>query len=125
MPMALRRFPFDRQGFEAVFEVLGYGQDRVLLVADPTTSGRGEQGVNIAQWELLDLRVKEHEYDPVYDDGHDGALSQIVVTLDMARRPAHMPVVVFRSSLVMLTFCVFWMDRESPATAWTSRSWGS
>jgi len=115
MPMALRRFPFDRQGFRAVFEALGYDQDRVVLVPDPTTSGGSEQGVNIAQWELLDLRITDHDYDPVYGDGHDGALSQIVVTLEMARRPAHMlqVVVLPLTLLVILTFSVFWMDRES------------
>jgi hypothetical protein len=115
MPMALRRFPFDRQGFDAVFEVLGFGQDRVVLVPDPETTGGAEQGVNIAQWELRGLRVAAHEYEPVYEDGHDGALSQIVVTLDMARRPAHMFLVVVLplTFLVALTFSVFWMDRES------------
>ena len=115
MPMALRRFPFDRQGFEAVFEVLGYGMDRVVLVPDPSTSGGMDHGVNVAQWELRGLHLASREYDPVYEDGHAGALSQVVVTLDMARQPAHMlKVVVFPLTLlVVLTFSVFWMDRES------------
>jgi hypothetical protein len=114
-PMALRRFPFDRQGFEAVFEVLGFGQNRVVLAPDPITSGRPDLGVNIAQWELQDLRVAARDYYPVYEDAHEGALSQIVVTLDMARRSAHMlKIVVFPLTLlVVLTFSVFWMDRES------------
>lgn len=47
--MQLRRFPFDRQHFEAVFEVLGFGPERVVLVADPATTGRMERGVSIAQ----------------------------------------------------------------------------
>jgi len=115
MPMELRRFPFDRQGFEAVFEVLGFGEDRVVLVPDPETTGGADQGVNIAQWELEGLGVASHRYAPVYEDGHDGALSQIVVTLEMARRPAHTLkiVVVPLTLLVLLTFSVFWMDRES------------
>lgn len=115
MPMKLRRFPFDRQGFQAVFEVLGLGEDRVVLVPDPATSGRSHQGVNIAQWELRDLRVAARTYHPVYEDGHDSGLSQIVVTLDMARRSAHMiqVVVLPLTLLVILTFSVFWMDRES------------
>jgi hypothetical protein len=115
MPMALRRFPFDRQGFDAVFEVLGFGQNRVLLVPDPATSGVSDRGGSIAQWKLLDLRLAASEVDPVYEDGHDAALSQLVVTLDMARRPAHMlqVVVLPLTLLVMLTFSVFWMDRES------------
>jgi hypothetical protein len=115
MPMDLRRFPFDRQGFQAVFEVLGFGQNRVVLIPDPSASGGADQGVNIAQWELQDLRVASRAYDPLYEDGHDGALSQIVVTLDMARKSAHMlrVVVLPLTLLVVLTFSVFWMDRES------------
>jgi len=113
--MQLRRFPFDRHHFSAVFEVLGYAQDRVLLVPDPHTSGGGQEAVRIAQWELLDLHVDSREYDPVYEDGHDGALSQVVVSLDMTRRPQHMLQVVVLpvTVLVVLTFSVFWMDRES------------
>jgi hypothetical protein len=115
MPMELHRFPFDRQGFEAVFEVLGFGEDRVVLVPDPGTTGGADQGVNIAQWELEGLGVAARRYDPVYEDGHDGALSTIVVTLEMARRPAHTLKIVVAplTLLVLLTFSVFWMDRES------------
>jgi hypothetical protein len=115
MPMALRRFPFDHQDFDAVFEVLGLGRSRVVLVPDPATSGVVGKGVSIAQWALRDLRLAPHEADPVYGDAHQGPLSQIVVTLDMARRPAHMlqVVVLPLTLLVILTFSVFWMDRES------------
>lgn len=115
MPMALRRFPFDRQDFDASFEVLGFGRDRVVLVPDPTTSGVHDRGVQIAQWRLLDLRLAASESWPVYGDGHKAALSQLVVTLEMARRPAHMlqVVVLPLTLLVLLTFSVFWMDRES------------
>lgn len=115
MPMKLRRFPFDSQGFEAHFEVLGFDMNRVVLGADPETSGRQVRGVNIAQWDLLDLRIAARETEPIYLDGRDHPRSQIVVTLDLARRPAHMLQVVVAplTLLVMLTFCVFWMDRES------------
>jgi hypothetical protein len=115
MPMQLRRFPFDRQQFEAIFEVLGLGQDRVALVPDPRTTGGKDRGVNIAQWDLHDVRVSARDYYPVYDDGHEGAASLLVVSLDMARQPAHMLrlVVVPLALLVSLTFSIFWMDRES------------
>lgn len=115
MPMQLRRFPFDRQDFEAKFEVLGFAQDRVVLVPDPSTSGTPREGVDIAQWRLRDLRVEARSYRPVYDDGHDGEISLLVATIDMARRPAHMlqVVVIPLTLLVFLTFSVFWMNRES------------
>jgi hypothetical protein len=48
-------------------------------------------------------------------DGREGIDSQIVVSLDLARRPTHMlqVVVLPLTILVCLTFSVFWMDRES------------
>jgi hypothetical protein len=86
-----------------------------VLVPDQATSGVSPEGVNVPQWKLLGLRMDSREYDPVYDDGGTGAFSQIVVTLDMERRPAHMLqiVVLPLTLLVILTFAVFWMDRES------------
>ena len=115
MPMKLRRFPFDRQHFEAIFEVLGLGPDRVLLVADPETTGSVGRGVSIAQWTLHDVRVSTRESNSIYGDGHSEPVSQLVVTLDMAREPEHMlrVVVMPLALLVFLTFTVFWMDRES------------
>jgi len=115
MPIQLRRFPFDRQHFEAIFQVLGFGPERVVLVVDPATTGRMAHGVSIAQWVLRDVAVASRESHAIYDDGRSAPLSQLVVTLDMAREPDHMlrvvvaPLVV----LVLLTFTVFWMDRES------------
>ena len=115
MPMKLRRFPFDRQHFEAVFEVLGFGRDRVVLVADPRTTGRAERGVSIAQWDLNGIRASTREERSLYGDGHAGLTSQLVVSLDLSRRPGHMlrVVVLPLAVLVLLTFTVFWMDRES------------
>jgi hypothetical protein len=115
MPMQLRRFPFDRQRFEAIFELLGFGPERVVLVADPATTGVMERAPSIAQWALRDVETSTREGRAVYDDGRAAALSQLVVTLDMAREPGHLlrVVVVPLVVLVFLTFTVFWMDRES------------
>lgn len=115
MPMELRRFPFDRQAFEAVFEVLGFDRSEVLLVADPGTSGTEEHGVTVAQWEFLGVGASIREYDPVYADGRSGELSAFVVTIEMARRPGSiLRVVVFPLVILMiLSWSVFWMDRES------------
>ncbi len=114
-PMNLRPFPFDRQRLEAIFEVLGFGGDRVTLVADPAATGRFAGGVNVAQWVLHDVGVSVRESSAVYGDGHGGAIAQLVVSLDMAREPGHMLRIVVAPLvlLVFLTFTVFWMDRES------------
>ncbi len=111
LPMALRRFPFDRQHFEAVFRVLGYSSDEVLL--EPrTTSSR--PGIHIPQWRLRELRVAPRA--PQSGGVRAvGSPSEIVVSLDTSRRPAHMVRVVIAPLvvLVFLTFSVFWMDSES------------
>jgi len=115
MPMDLRRYPFDRQAFEAVFEVLGFDSSEVLLVADPGTSGTQERGVTVAQWDFLGFSTSTREYDPVYADGRDGELSAFVVTIEMARQSGSMlrDVVFPLAILVILSWSVFWMDRES------------
>jgi len=115
MPMELRRFPFDRQAFEAFFEVLGFDRSEVLLMADRDTSGAEEQGVTVAQWNFLGASTSTREYDPVYADGRRGELSAFVVTIEMARQSSSMlrDVVFPLAILVILTWSVFWMNRES------------
>jgi len=115
IPMNLHRFPFDREEFEIIFEVLGFHRDEVVLEADLDTTGSEESGVSITEWRLDGIRADSREYDPVYGDGHRGALSAFVVTLEMARLPGFMlrVVVIPLALLVALSWSVFWMDRES------------
>lgn len=115
MPMELRRFPFDRQHFEAIFEVLGLDADRVVLVADPDTTGSVDRGVSIAQWALHDVRIATREEVSTLRSGRRAKISQAVLSLEMAREAGHMlrMVVLPLALLVFLTFTVFWMDRES------------
>lgn len=115
MPMQLRRFPFDHQSLEARFEVLGFGTDQVMLVPDPGTSGVGEEGVQIAQWEFDALRMEARTYASTYDDGGAGKISRVVAIFEVTRQPAHMiqVVVLPLTVLVILTFSVFWMDHSS------------
>ena len=115
MPMELRRFPFDRQTFEAVFEVLGFDGSEVVLLPDPSTSGTEEHGVTIAEWELVGYSTSARGYDPVYADGHSGELSAFVIRIEIARQPGSMlrDVVIPLVILVTLSWSVFWMDRES------------
>lgn len=115
IPMGLHRFPFDREQFELVFEVLGFKKDEVLLMADPETTGYEEGGISLTEWRLDGLSSESREYDPVYGDGHQGALSAFVVNLHMTRQPGFMlrVVVIPLVLLVALSWSVFWMDRES------------
>jgi len=115
MPVELRRFPFDREHFEMVFEVLGFDQGEVILQHDSSNTGIPEKGISIPEWRLEDLRVESREHNRSYADGEKRAQSAVVVTLDLVRHPGFVlrVVVLPMALLVALSWSVFWMDRES------------
>ena len=115
VPMRLRRFPFDHQEFEAIFQVLGFNKEEVVLETEPATTSVGRQEVSVAQWEMGDLRASTRDDDAVYADGRRDTISAFVVSFDLARQPGFMlrVVVIPLAMLIMLSWSVFWMDRES------------
>ena len=114
-PMRLRRFPFDREVFRTVFQVMGFNESEVVLEVDPETTGRSKSEVSVPQWELLDLQVSTRRDLLDFLDGHQEPVSSFVIEAAMARKPGFMlrVVVVPLALLVMLSWSVFWMDRES------------
>jgi hypothetical protein len=113
--MALQRFPFDRQHFEAIFGVLGFDASQVVFEVDPVTSAdRAVRGATISQWQTPTVQVSVQEY-AFNQLGKADPVMAFVVGLDMVRRPGFMlrlvvfPLVV----LVILSWSVFWMDRAS------------
>ena len=113
--MALQRFPFDRQRFEAIFGVLGFDKSEVVFEVDPATSAaRAVRGARISQWHPPEVQVSVREY-AFNQLGRDDPVMAVVVGLEMARRPGFMlrlvvfPLVV----LVILSWSVFWMDLSS------------
>lgn len=62
--MDLRRFPFDRQRFEAIFGILGFDKSEVVLVPDPANGARGAAGSEtVSQWEAPQVNTSVREYD--------------------------------------------------------------
>ena len=117
-PLTLRQYPFDRQKFVAIFEVLGFDREQVVLRADPASSGMWEDAthkVRIPQWREPQLSTKAVEYDPIYMTGNKNPVTAFKVQIDISRDPFYalrlvgFPVMVF----VMLSWSVFWMDRSS------------
>jgi hypothetical protein len=113
--MSLKRFPFDRQRFEAIFGVLGFDKGEVIFEVDPVTSAtRAVRGATISQWQTPEVLISVREYD-FNQMGREVPVMAFVVGLEMARRPGFMlrlvvfPLVV----LVILSWSVFWMDRAS------------
>jgi neurotransmitter-gated ion-channel len=104
----LRRFPFDKQRLEAVFEVLGFDKNEVTLVAGTKSSG-GE--IRIPQWRILGVTTSTRNR-PAPDGSTRSAL---VTSIEVSReafyvsRLVTMPLFV----IVLLSFSVFWMDRAS------------
>lgn len=114
----LARYPFDRQQLAAIFEVLGFENDQVVLRVDPASSGMWEDDqhkVEIPQWYTPKLSSSIVEYQPRYLNGGDGSLSAFRVQFDVERNPRYtlrlvgLPVMIF----VILSWSVFWMDRSS------------
>jgi hypothetical protein len=116
--MNLRRFPFDHQRLYAIFEVLGLDADSVVLRQDPTSTGAWSDEnhwIHVPQWHPPALSTTVREYDPVYGGETADEVSSFVVNLDMKRNPGYMVRLVLfpLTSLVILSWSVFWMSRSS------------
>jgi hypothetical protein len=110
----LRRFPFDRQQLEAVFEVVGFDRDEVLLQVESDTEILSAGAVRIPQWTITGVSTSVRDRAASYA-GRRGISSAFIVSVDVqreswfARRLVVFPLVV----IVLLSFSVFWMDRSS------------
>ena len=82
-PMNLRRYPFDRQRLQAIFEPLAFYADEVRVATAPNMTDLPDRPVRVAGWELVDLTA-ETRID--HDQDTDLRFSLFVVNLDMARR---------------------------------------
>jgi hypothetical protein len=113
--MNLHHFPFDRQSFEIIFKCLGYDQSEVLLKNDLVNTGYRAKGVGLAQWEFQDMEVFPLNHNLTFADGHFGVRSHVAVHVNMVRNPSFILrlVVIPLIILVMLSWSIFWMDRES------------
>jgi hypothetical protein len=109
--------PFDRQVYEIVFALAGFGAERVRLVPDPDRSGRSER-MTLIQWQVGELTWEELEFDAPVAAPHEGGVSAVAFRLPLERRPGYIlyTVVFPLMLLVALTWSVFWMDRESLGT---------
>lgn len=110
---SMRRFPFDEQRLEAVFAVLGFNRDEVVLEPEPTMGSIAE-GVRIPQWSVTGSSSSSRDLPPAYA-GSTGSASALVACVEVTRRSFYMlrlvvlPLIV----IVVLSFSVFWMDRSS------------
>jgi hypothetical protein len=107
----LKRFPFDRQRLEAVFEVLGFDHSEVVMQVGQEATANA---LWVPQWTIKGLSMSTEDRAVSYA-GRRGIASMFVASVDVQRvslyigRLVILPLIV----IVLLTFSVFWMDRAS------------
>ena len=118
-PMSLRFFPFDRQSLEIHFKFLGYGVDEVRFepVADYSSllPQRGN-AVGNAEWTVAGYAVTAGEdLAAIAGSAAVGQGSTLRIDILAERNPGYLirTVVLPLALIVMLSWSIFWMDRES------------
>lgn len=113
--MDMRWFPFDDQRLEAVFAVLAFDRETVLVKAKP---GRDDpalaQRIDLPQWRVERVDTSVQDRSAAYP-GRPGASSAFVVAFEASRDSVYVRrLVTFPLAvIVLLSFSVFWMDRSS------------
>ena len=114
--LKLRRYPFDRQRLEAVFQVLGFDRSQVVLSAKGKPVSADIESIRVPQWHLRSVSGGVREIAAPYQPG-TGTSSAFVVSIDVRRQSFFVVRLVFLPLLIVvgLSWCVFWMDRASLA----------
>ena len=110
----MSRFPFDGHRLEAVFEVLGFDRDEVLLQVESEAASAFARDVRIPQWTLTGASMSVRDRAASYA-GRRGIASAFIVSVDVQRESFYMRrlVIIPLVVIVLLSFSVFWMDRSS------------
>jgi hypothetical protein len=110
----MRRFPFDGQRLEAVFAVLGFDRDEVLLQVESDAASSVASDVRIPQWTITGVSVSVRDRSASYA-GRRGVLSAFIISVEVQRESFYMRrlVIIPLVVIVLLSFSVFWMDRSS------------
>lgn len=107
----MRRYPFDSQGLEAVFELIGFNKAEVVLEAG---TGAADRPIRVSQWDLLGIETAVRHRKSL-SAGRSGDSSEFVVTFNVQRDPMFtlrlvgLPLAL----IVILSWSVFWMERSS------------
>jgi hypothetical protein len=113
--MDMRWFPFDDHRLEAVFEVLGFDRDEIILQAESASEGSHlDHSVRMPQWTITKSDTSTRDRHVSYG-GRRGVSSAFVVSVDVERNSFYIRRLVSfpLAIIVLLSFSVFWMDRSS------------
>lgn len=114
--LQLRRYPFDRQRLEAVFQVIGFDRSQVLLVGHDNSATADIAGIRVPQWHLRSVSGDFRDIDAPYHPG-SGKSAAFVLGLEVHRQPFYVVRLVILPLLIIVTlsWCVFWIKRDSLA----------
>jgi hypothetical protein len=107
----MRRYPFDSQRLQAVFEIVGFNRSEVVLDAGP---GSADRPIHVSQWDLRGIETAVRKRSSL-SAGPSGDSSEFVVTFNVQRDPLFtlrlvgLPLAL----IVILSWSVFWMERSS------------
>jgi hypothetical protein len=111
----MRWFPFDDHRLEAIFEVLGFDRDEIVLQAEsPAEKSVVAPSIKLPQWIITKFSTSIRDRPASYA-GRRRVASTFVVSIDVERKSFYIsrlvafPLVM----IVLLSFSVFWMDRSS------------
>ena len=110
----MRQFPFDAHRLEAVFEVLGFDKDEVILQVDSDAASFLSSEIPVPQWTTTgaSLSIRDRS---AFHAGRASVSSAFVVGIDVQRESFYVTrlVIIPLIVIVLLSFAVFWMDRSS------------
>ena len=110
----MRRYPFDEQRLEAVFQMIGFDSSEVVFEVPPKPVDSSWQNMQISQWDLAGIRSSTGQQIAPYA-GKSGTSSTFTVGFEVQRKPFFIIrlVVVPLALIVLLSWSVFWMERSS------------
>ena len=100
--LELRRYPFDRQRLDAIFEVLGFVESDVVLQPDTEARSPSDDLFRAPQWALEDINTSTRDRQASYA-GRTGVSSVFVVSMDVRRESFFMVrLVMFTLALIVM-----------------------
>ena len=111
----MRRFLSDVHRPEAILEFLGFDHEEVVFTAvDTDSSGSTSKQIEVPWWNVSVIEIGVWEQSAAYA-GARGVTSSFTLSVEVHRKPFYiLRLVVFPLfTIVILSFCVLWMNRSS------------
>jgi len=111
----LRKFPFDGHHLEAIFEVLGFDKEEVILKVESKTVRSITRKARVPEWVVTGYRLSIRDRPSSHTGQQREVSSALVVGVEVLRKPFYIVRLIFIPLIiiVLLSFSVFWMDRSS------------